>query len=63
MHPKWIANPILLLKKNKVDWRMYVGYTDLNIHCPKDPIRPLRIDQVVDSTAGYSILSFVDCYS
>jgi hypothetical protein len=63
LHPEWLANPILVLKKNKVDWRMCVDYTDLNKHCPKDPFGLPRIDQVVDSTAGCSVLSFLDCYS
>jgi hypothetical protein len=63
LHPEWLANPVLVLKKNKVDWRMCVDYTDLNKHCPKDPFRLPRIDQVVDSTAGCSMLSFLDCYS
>jgi hypothetical protein len=63
LHPEWLANPILVLKKNKVDWRMCVDYTDLNKHCPKDPFGLPRIDQVVDSTVGCSILSFLDCYS
>jgi hypothetical protein len=42
---------------------MCVDYTDLNKHCLKDPFRLPRIDQVVDSTAGCSMLSFLDCYS
>jgi hypothetical protein len=63
LHPEWLANPVLVLKKNKVDWRMCVDYTDLNKHCPKDPFELPRIDQVVDSTAGCSMLSFLDCYS
>jgi hypothetical protein len=42
---------------------MCVDYTDLNKHYPKDPFGLPRIDHVVDSTAGYSILSFLDCYS
>jgi hypothetical protein len=63
LHPEWLANPVLVLKKNKVDWRMCVDYTDLNEHCPKDPFGLPRIDQVVDSTAGCSVLSFLDCYS
>jgi hypothetical protein len=63
LHPEWLANPVLVLKKNKVDWRMCVNYTDLNKHCPKDPFGLPRIDQVVDSTAGCSVLSFLDCYS
>ena len=63
LHPEWLANPVLVLKKNKVDWRMCVDYTDLNKHCPKDPFGLSRIDQVVDSIAGCSVLSFLDCYS
>jgi hypothetical protein len=63
LHPEWLANPVLVLKKNKVDWHMCIDYTDLNKHCPKDPFRLPRIDQVVDSTAGCSMLSFLDCYS
>jgi hypothetical protein len=34
-HPEWLANPILLKKKNK-KWRMFVDYTGLNKACPKD---------------------------
>jgi hypothetical protein len=45
-HPNWLANPILVPKKNK-DWRMCVDYTDLNKACQKDPFRLPRIDQVV----------------
>jgi hypothetical protein len=63
LHPKWLANPNLVLKNNKVDWRMYVDYTDLNKHCPKDPFELPRIDQVVDLTVRCSVLSFLDCYS
>jgi hypothetical protein len=63
LHPEWLANPILVLKKNKVDWRMCVDYTDLNKHCPKDPFGLPRIDQVVDLTVGCSMLPFLDCYS
>ena len=60
-HPEWLANPVLV-QKNK-EWRMCVDYTDLNKHCPKDPFGLPRIDEVVDSTAGYELLSFLDCYS
>jgi hypothetical protein len=63
LHSEWLANPDLVLKKNKVDWRMCVDYTDLNKYCLKDPFGLPRIDQVVDSTAGSSMLSFLDCYS
>ncbi|WVZ76322.1 hypothetical protein U9M48_024306 [Paspalum notatum var. saurae] len=46
MHPEWLANPVLVLKKNKKDWRMCVDYTDLNKHCPKDPFGLPRINQI-----------------
>jgi hypothetical protein len=36
-HPEWLANPVLVLKKNSNEWRMCVDYTELNKHCPKDP--------------------------
>ena len=42
---------------------MCIDYTDLNKHYPKDPFPLPRIDQVVDSTAGCTLLSFLDCYS
>ena len=60
-HLDWLANPILVKKKNK-EWRMCVDYTDLNKHCPKDPFGLPRIDEVVDSTAGCELLSFLDRY-
>jgi hypothetical protein len=62
-HPEWLANPILVHKKNSNKWRMCVEYTDLNKHCPKDPFGLPRIDQVIDSTAGCDLLYFLDCYS
>jgi hypothetical protein len=62
-HPEWIANPILVRKKNSNKWRMCVDHTDLNKHCPKDPFGLPRIDQVIDSTAGCDLLCFLDCYS
>jgi hypothetical protein len=61
-HPDSLANPILVPKKNK-DWRMCVDYTNLNKAYKKYPSGLPQIDRVVDSTAGCSILSFLDCYS
>jgi hypothetical protein len=62
-HPEWLANPILVRKKNTNEWRMCVDYTHLNKHYPKDPFELPRIDQVIDSTAGCDLLCFLDCYS
>nr|ABA97550.1 retrotransposon protein, putative, Ty3-gypsy subclass [Oryza sativa Japonica Group] len=62
LHPDWLANPVLVRKKTG-QWCMCVDYTDLNKSCPKDPFGLPRIDQIVDSTAGCELLSFLDCYS
>ena len=42
-HPEWLANPVLVLKKNDT-WRMCVDYTDLNKAYPVDPFALPRID-------------------
>jgi hypothetical protein len=42
---------------------MCVNYTDLNHACKKDLFGFPQIDQVVDSTAGWNLLGFLDCYS
>ena len=56
-HPEWLANPVLVRKKNK-EWRMCIDYTDLNKHCPKDPFGLPHIDEVVDSTPVVSSCAF-----
>ena len=61
-HPGWLANPVLVLKKNG-KWRMCVDYTDLNKACPTNPFALPRIDQIIDATAGCERLSFLDAYS
>jgi hypothetical protein len=42
---------------------MCIDYTSLNKACPKDPYPLPRIDQIVDSTFGCDLLSFLDAYS
>jgi hypothetical protein len=42
---------------------MCIDYTNLNKACPKDPYPLPRIDQIVDSTSGCDLLSFIDAYS
>ena len=61
-HPKWLANPIIVLKAGG-KLRMCINYTDLNKACPKDPYPLPRIDQIVDSASGCELLSFLDAYS
>jgi hypothetical protein len=63
IHTKWVANPVLVPKKNTKVLRMCVDYTGLNKACPKDPFPLPRIDQVIDSTVGSELLCFLDAYS
>jgi hypothetical protein len=60
--PPWLANTVLVKKANG-SWRMCIDYTDLNKACPKDPFPLPSIDSLVDSTAGFRMLSFMDAYS
>ena len=42
---------------------MCIDYTSLNKACPKDHFSLPQIDQVIDSTVGCELLSFLDAYS
>ena len=48
----WLANPVLVAKKNTDKLRMCIDYTSLNKYCPKDWFPLPRIDQIIDSTSG-----------
>ena len=61
-YPDWIAN-IVMVKKANGKWRMCVDFIDLNKACPKDSYLLPRIDQLMDSTAGHKLLSFMDAFS
>ena len=61
-HFDWLANPVLVKNKTK-KWRMCVDYTGLNKACPKDHFPLPCIDQIINSTSGCEILSFLDAYS
>ena len=61
-YPNWLAN-VVMVKKSNCKWRMCVDFTDLNKACPKDSFPLPRIDQLVDSTAGHKLLSFMDAFS
>ncbi|KAJ3702215.1 hypothetical protein LUZ61_005920 [Rhynchospora tenuis] len=61
-YPQWLANPVLVTKSNG-QWRMCIDYTDLNKACPKNSFPLPSINAIVDSTAGFKYLSFMDAYS
>jgi hypothetical protein len=58
----WLANPVIIPKAN-MKLQMCIDYTSLNKACPKDLYPLPRIDQIVDSTYRYDLLSFLDAYS
>ncbi|XP_073031274.1 uncharacterized protein [Primulina eburnea] len=59
--PSWLSN-VVLGPKSTGKWRMCVDFRDLNKACPKDSYPLPRIDQLVDSTSGCELLSFLDAY-
>jgi hypothetical protein len=61
-YPDWLAN-VVMVKKANGKWRMCVDFTDLNKAYPKDSFPLLRIDQLVDSTTGHKLLTFMDAFS
>jgi hypothetical protein len=61
-YPDWLAN-VVMVKKSNGKWRICVDFTDLNKACLKDSFPLPRIDQLVDSTAGHRLLTFMDAFS
>ena len=59
---EWLAN-VVMVKKANGKWRMCVDFTNLNQVCPKDSFPLPRIDQLVDSTAGHKLFTFMDAFS
>ena len=61
-YPERLAN-VVLVKKANGKWRVCVDFTDLNKACPKDSFPLPRINQLMDSTAGHKLLTFMDAFS
>ena len=57
----WLENVVVMLKKGG-KWRVYVDYTNLNNTCLINSFPLPRIDQIVDSTAGHGMFSFIDAF-
>ena len=52
-----------MVKKKNEKWRTCVDFINLNKACPNDSFPLPWIDQLVDATASYQLLSFMDTYS
>ena len=60
-YPEWLANVVVVPKKGG-RWRVCVDYTNLNEACSKDSFPLPRIDQIVDASTEYGMLSFLDAF-
>jgi hypothetical protein len=61
-YAEWLSN-VVMVKKANGNWRMCTDYIDLNKSCPKDPFPLPCIDKIVENSASYKYLSFMDAYS
>jgi hypothetical protein len=52
-----------MVRKKNGKWRMCMDFTDLNKCCPKNNFPLLRINKIVDFTAGCEVLALLDCFS
>ena len=58
---EWLAN-IVMVKKANGKWRMCIDFMDLNSACSKDNFPLPKIDQLMDSTVGHKLLTFMDAF-
>ncbi|KAH9326277.1 hypothetical protein KI387_006455, partial [Taxus chinensis] len=61
-YSEWISN-VVLVQKKPVGIRVCTDFKDINKAYPKDDFPPPNIDMIVDSTAGYEMLSLMDSFS
>lgn len=59
---EWLANPVFV-KKSNGKYRMCIDFIDLNQACPKYYYPLHDTNKLVDATAGFEYLSFLDVMS
>ena len=59
---EWLTNVVFVKKPNE-KCRMCIDFTDLNRACPKDSYPLSSIDQLMDATSGFWLISFMDAFS
>ena len=60
-YPEWLAK-VVMVKKTNGKQRICLDFTDPNDVCPKDSFPLPKINQLVDSTAGHKLLTFMDTF-
>lgn len=58
---EWHSNPVVVSKLRE-GWCICIDFTDFNKAIPKKPYPLPRINQLVDSMAGYEMLPFLDAF-
>ena len=61
-YPRWLSNVVVIKKKNG-KLRVRIDFMNLNKACVKDSYPLAKIDQLVEATIGYEMMSFLDAYS
>lgn len=61
-YPKWVSNIVPIAKKNGTI-RIYVDFSDINNAYPKDNFLLPFIDQIIDRTARFEVISLMDGFS
>ncbi|GAA0153646.1 hypothetical protein LIER_37711 [Lithospermum erythrorhizon] len=61
LFPTWLANVVVVPKLNG-RWRMCTDFTNINKACPKDRYPIPNIDRLVNSSAGYKVIDFLDAF-
>src|SRR3954464_8801003 len=61
-HPDWVSNIVSITKKNG-SIRICIDFRNLNDACSKDEFSLPVTDIMVDNTAGYERMSFMDGFS
>lgn len=58
----WLPNTVFV-KNNKGKWHICIDYTDLNQACSKETYLLPSIDKLIDNSAAFKLLFFMDAYS
>ncbi len=59
-YPKWLSYVVIATKEMSDKLQMCINFRNVNGACPKDSYPLPPIDQLVDLTTKYDLLSFLD---
>ena len=62
-YPEWLSNVVVASKEGSNKLQMCIEFQNINDTCSKDSYPLPLIDQFVDSTTKYGLLSFLNAFS